>query len=139
MTDPKRSAQKTTKRTVRRRKLPPVETGLKGRCPACGEGNLFAGFLKFAEDCEACGLDLRDDDAGDGPAFFAMFTVLIIIVPMALAFGMITGAPMWLVMLIWSPIIIGACLWLLRLLRGVMFNIAWRRNAREVRAKDIAQ
>jgi len=132
-------AESSPKRTARRRRLPPVETGIKGRCPACGEGQLFAGFLKFQDECEACGADFRDEDAGDGPAFFAMFAVLIILVPMALAFAMITGAPMWLTLLIWSPIIIFACLFLLRKLRGVMFNIAWQRSAREVRAQDVTQ
>ncbi|WP_418153076.1 DUF983 domain-containing protein [Litorimonas sp. RW-G-Af-16] len=109
------------------------------RCPACGEGNLFKGFLKFQEECEACGTDFRDEDAGDGPAFFAMFAVLIVIIPMAIAFQMVTGVPMWLELLIWGPVIIGLCLFLLRKLRGVMFNTAWRRNAREVPAKDMKQ
>jgi uncharacterized protein (DUF983 family) len=121
------------------RRPPAVESGLKGRCPECGEGLLFAGFLRFSEDCEACGADFRDEDAGDGPSVFVIFIVGIFIVPMALAFQLLTNAPMWLTLVIWIPIIILACLILLRLLRGVMFNLAWANKAREVRSAQIRQ
>lgn len=115
------------------RRPPPVASGLKGRCPECGEGLLFKGFLSFARDCEACGADFSDEDAGDGPAVFVIFIVGIFIVPLALAFQLITQAPTWLTLVIWTPIIILACLFLLRLLRGVMFNLAWVTKAREIR------
>ena len=35
----------------------PLLAGLSGRCPSCGEGHLFDGFLKVAPRCEACGYD----------------------------------------------------------------------------------
>lgn len=121
------------------RRPPPVSSGLQGRCPNCGEGRLFAGFLTFAKGCVACGADFKDEDAGDGPAIFVIFIVGIFIIPMALAFQLIANAPMWLVLTIWIPIIILVCLALLRLLRGVMFNLAWVNKAREVRNRDIQQ
>jgi len=110
-----------------------VTSGLKGRCPECGEGQIFSGFLKFAPSCEACGADFTEEDAGDGPAIFVIFIVGIFIIPMALAFHFILQAPMWLTMTVWGAIIIIACLYLLRLLRGVMFNLAWANKAREIR------
>lgn len=121
------------------RRPPPIGTGLKGLCPECGKGRLFAGFLTFAEDCNICGADLKDDDAGDGPTIFVIFIVGIFIIPMAIAFQMISDAPMWLTMSIWIPIIIIVCLLLLRLLRGVMFNLAWATKAREIRNSQIRQ
>src|SRR3546814_12221007 len=53
--------------------LPPeppnaILAGLACRCPRCGKGRLFSGILKIAERCNACGLDLRKQDAGDGTA-----------------------------------------------------------------------
>ena len=60
----------------------PVLAGLACRCPNCGEGPLFAGFLKVSPRCEACGLDLAKADSGDGPAVF-----VILIAGFVVAFG----------------------------------------------------
>ena len=118
-------------------KLPPVQTGLRGLCPVCGEGSLFDGFLNFARRCEACHADFEKEDAGDGPAVFVIFLVGIFIIPMALGFSMIFNAPMWLTLVIWIPIIIIVSLILLRMLRGVMFNLQWKHDALEVKSSDI--
>jgi len=50
---------------------------------------------------------------------------------------MILNAPMWLTFLIWMPIIVIASLILLRLLRGVMFNLQWKHGAGEMRNQDL--
>ena len=97
---------------------------------------MFKGFLSFASRCEACGEDFELEDAGDGPAVFVILLVGIFVIPFALAFQLITNAPLWLTMLIWAPIITGACLALLRPLRGVMFALQWANNAKEVRPED---
>jgi uncharacterized protein (DUF983 family) len=55
---------------------PPVSVlaaALSCRCPRCGEGKLYDGPLSIAPACAACGLDLRAQDAGGGPAVFVMF------------------------------------------------------------------
>jgi len=117
-------------------KLSPVTTGLRGRCPVCGEGSLFKGYLKFAPDCEACGTSFEIEDAGDGPAVFVIFAAGIIIIPAALAFQFIAGAPIWLTLLIWIPILIAFCLALLRPLRGVMFNMQFKHDALEHRSSS---
>ena len=44
--------------------------GLACRCPRCGKGRLYAGFLTLRPSCESCGLDYAFIDAGDGPAIF---------------------------------------------------------------------
>lgn len=121
------------------RRPAPFPSGLQGRCPECGRGNLFNGFLKFASQCNACGADFSNEDAGDGPAIFVIFIVGIFIVPMAIAFQLIFDASTALTLTVWIPIIIIACLGLLRLLRGVMFNLAWANKAREIRNSEIRQ
>ncbi|MGJ8563141.1 MAG: DUF983 domain-containing protein [Alphaproteobacteria bacterium] len=117
--------------------MSPFTTGLKGRCPACGEGALFDGFLKFSQRCEGCGADFDIEDAGDGPAVFVILIVGIVIIPLALAFQLITDAPMWLTMLIWMPILVMSCLALLRPLRGIMFSLQWVNQAREAGHRDV--
>ena len=40
--------------------------GLACKCPRCGEGRLYAGFLTLRPSCNVCGLDYAFIDAGDG-------------------------------------------------------------------------
>ena len=53
-------------------------------CPRCGDGHLFRGFLALKPSCEACGLDYGRFDAADGPAFFVMSIVGLVVVGIAL-------------------------------------------------------
>ncbi len=98
-----------------------MRAGLRGRCPSCHEGPLFDGYLKFARDCPSCGFDFASEDAGDGPAVFVILIASFFVVPLALAFQITMDAPVWLTLLIWVPVIILACLALLRPFRGLMF------------------
>jgi uncharacterized protein (DUF983 family) len=48
----------------------PILAGATGRCPCCGRGRLFSGFLTLAASCDRCGLEFDFADSGDGPAVF---------------------------------------------------------------------
>ena len=98
---------------------------------------MFAGFLTFAKRCEGCGADFEIENAGDGPAVFVILIAGIVIIPFALAFQLITNAPLWVTMLLWIPILTIFCLALLRPMRGIMFCLQWSNNAREARADDV--
>lgn len=115
----------------------PVKAGLQGRCPACGEGALFSGFLTFTSRCEACHADFSSEDAGDGPAVFVIFIVGIFVVPIIMAIVLLSGLPQWLTMSLGVLVIIAACLFCLRLLRGLMFGLQWKNKAREARSSDV--
>ena len=58
--------------------------GLACKCPRCGKGRLYAGFLNLRPRCEACGLDYAFIDAGDGPAIFIIMIAGAIVVGAAL-------------------------------------------------------
>jgi Protein of unknown function (DUF983) len=62
----------------------PFAAGLRSRCPACGRGALFTGFLTVRERCPACAADLSAQDSGDGPAAFIVLIVGAIVVALAL-------------------------------------------------------
>lgn len=62
-------------------RVSPISAGLAERCPNCGQGRVFRGYLKFKPNCEACGQDFLSSDTADGPAFFVGFLVLIIFAP----------------------------------------------------------
>lgn len=111
----------------------PFLAGLRGRCPRCGEGELFAGFLKFADHCPSCGLDFSGEDAGDGPAVFIMFAVGFIVVPMALVAEVVFSPPLWLHFILWLPLTAGLSLVLMRPFRAIMFALQHQHGAAEGR------
>ncbi|TIX74285.1 MAG: DUF983 domain-containing protein, partial [Mesorhizobium sp.] len=64
--------------------IDPISAGLHGRCPRCGKGPLFSGFLTVGKRCANCGLDYSYADAGDGPAVFVILIIGFTIVGLAL-------------------------------------------------------
>jgi uncharacterized protein (DUF983 family) len=103
--------------------------GLAGRCPRCGRGKLFAGFLTVRPGCEACGLDYGFADAGDGPAVFViLFAGFAVIIP-ALIVEFVYQPPFWLHAVLWGPLILLATLGPLRLLKGLLIGLQYRNDA----------
>lgn len=78
---------------------------LKGRCPRCGVGALFNGYIKVVERCSHCGLSFAGHDTGDGPAFFIMLPLCILVAVAALLTEVFVTPPLWLHMTVW-PIFI---------------------------------
>ena len=94
--------------------VPPFSAGLRCRCPRCGGGKLYDGFLKIADRCDVCGLQLAHEDAGDGPAVFVVLIVGAVIVGIALWVEISYQPPYWVHGVIWAPAILGGCLGALR-------------------------
>jgi len=105
--------------------LSPVLTGLACRCPRCGRGRLFSGYLVVAERCDSCSLDLRNHDSGDGPAVFVIFALGIIVVPLALWVESAFQPPLWLHAVLWSLAILAGALGLLRPFKGVLIALQY--------------
>lgn len=88
-------------------RFPPVSpfaAALGCKCPRCGRGALFRGFLTVAEHCGVCGLELTKVDSGDGPAVFLIFILGFTVVPATLWLSFSFDLPPW------APIAIGAAL-----------------------------
>lgn len=109
----------------------PFRSGLVGRCPRCGKGQLFHGYLKLAGSCDHCGLDYGFADAGDGPAVFVVLLVGFLVVGLALWLEVSYGAPLWLHLLLWIPLTAILSGVLLRAFKGVLINLQYRHNAHE--------
>lgn len=118
---------------IRETEKSPFALGIQGRCPRCGEGHLFKGYLGLAARCEVCGLDYSFADPADGPAFFAMWIGSI----PALAFGiwleMSFGAPLWVHFFTTFPLILLGCLAVLRPAKGWLVCSQYRHKAEEAR------
>ena len=109
--------------------------GLRGRCPRCGQGPLFKGFLDIAPSCTSCGLDYGFVDAGDGPAVFVILIVGFIVVGIALVVSLNTAMPYWAMLAIFLPLTLVLCLGLLRPLKGLLVALQFKHKAREGRVE----
>lgn len=112
-----------------RRRVSPLAAGLRCRCPNCGRGRLFAGFLTVAERCSVCGLDLKSADSGDGPAVFLIFVLGALVVPAALLLESLASPPLWLHALLWGVVILGGAVALLRPFKATLIALQYRHRA----------
>ena len=91
-----------------------LSAGLRCRCPRCGQGRLFNGFLTLAKRCEVCGLDLSFADPADGPAFFVTTGVSILIIGAWAWSAVVFDPPIWLQFALVFPALVAGCLTVLR-------------------------
>jgi uncharacterized protein (DUF983 family) len=91
-----------------------VITGLRCRCPRCGEGALFDGFLSVAKRCDRCGLDFSFADPADGPAFFVMTGVGLVVTGLWAWWAVAAQPPLWLQFVVTFPAMLAGCLGALR-------------------------
>jgi uncharacterized protein (DUF983 family) len=114
----------------------PIARGLRGRCPRCGKGKLFQGFLKLRPACEQCGLDFNFADAGDGPAVFVILVGGAIVVFAALITEAVYQPPYWLHALLWLPLILIVTLAPLRPIKGLLIAVQYHHKAAEGRQEN---
>ena len=112
--------------------------GLAGRCPHCGDGKLFAGFLQVRLRCETCGLDYAFADAGDGPAVFIILIAGFIVAGSALIAEVFYQPPLWVHALLWGPLAVVVCIGPLRPLKGLMIALQYHFQAAEGRLEHKA-
>lgn len=111
----------------------PFLSGLAARCPSCGKGKLFAGFLPVAERCNVCGFDLKSADPGDGPAVFVMLIGGFLVVFAALIVEVALKPPIWLHLVVFMPLALAVSLGLLRPVKGVLVALQFHNKASQSR------
>jgi uncharacterized protein (DUF983 family) len=105
-----------------------IHAALLCRCPRCGEGRIFSGLLTVRQHCPACGLDLSAEDAGDGPAVFLIFLLGALAVGLAAWMEIEFSPPIWLHLLILTPLVLGGAILLLRPMKAVMIALQYRND-----------
>jgi uncharacterized protein (DUF983 family) len=113
--------------------LSPFITGLRGRCPRCGQGRLFSSFLAVAPKCSVCDLDLGFADAGDGPAVFVSLVGGFLVLGAALAVETAFEPPMWIYPIVFVPLAFAVCLGLLRPFKGFLIAVQYVNRAEQGR------
>ena len=118
-----------------------TESALRGiacRCPRCGKGKLYAGFLDLRPNCDCCGLDYAFIDAGDGPAVFVIMIAGAIVVACALIVEVKFQPPFWVHAVLWVPLTLVVTLWPLRAMKSLLIALQFHHKAAPGRLIDRA-
>lgn len=114
----------------------PLSAGLRLRCPQCGEGEVFASYLKFRDRCRACGADFKAADAGDGPAVFVILVAGALVAPLLMILINL-DLPDWLALTLTMIAAVVICLALLPPFKSLLFALQWKHKAREATHEDL--
>jgi uncharacterized protein (DUF983 family) len=110
-----------------------VLRGIACRCPRCGEGKLYSGFLTLRPACGKCGLDYAFIDAGDGPAVFIILIAGFLVVACALIVEVKYQPPFWVHAALWIPMVLAVTLWPLRAMKSLLIALQFHHKAAEGR------
>lgn len=110
-----------------------ARAALLGRCPRCGRGRLFRGYLNVAARCDACGLDYSMFDPGDGPAVFAILIVGAVVAGSALFVEVRYQPPYWVHAALWIPLILILSFATLRFVKSLLLVLQYKHKAGEGR------
>ncbi len=99
--------------------------GLACRCPDCGRGSLFAGYLRVADTCSRCGAELHHHRADDAPPYFTMMIVGHVVIGLVLFAEIVYSPPVWLHLVIWLPLTLVLSLVLMRPIKGIIVALQW--------------
>ena len=110
----------------------PLLAGLTLRCPNCGKGKLFKGYLKLADNCAVCGEGLSALEQGDGPTVFVTLIVGFVVVGLALTVEIAYMPPLWVHAVLWLPLTLGGSLALLPPVKGLLIAAHFRHRKGEV-------
>jgi uncharacterized protein (DUF983 family) len=113
----------------------PLVAAIAGECPNCGSRTLFAGWVRFAHRCRACGLDFDSFNVGDGPAAFVILIIGAIVTTGAITLELAAEPPWW-VHLIWIPVATGLTIVGLRLGKAWLLGQEYKHRAREGRMAE---
>ncbi|HEY9455725.1 MAG TPA: DUF983 domain-containing protein [Bradyrhizobium sp.] len=103
--------------------------GIACRCPRCGRGKLYGGFLDLRPNCESCGLDYAFIDSGDGPAIFIIMLAGAVVVAAALIVEVKYQPPFWLHAALWLPLIAVTTLLPLRSMKSLLIALQFHHKA----------
>ena len=102
-----------------------ILSGLRMRCPSCGEGRLFGRYLKVRDVCPGCSETLHHHRADDAPAYFTILIVGHVVVGAILPVERAFAPPLWLHAALWLPLTLVMALALLPCIKGSIVGLQW--------------
>jgi len=106
-----------------------VFRGLRGRCPECGKGRLFAGYLKQAPACTACGAATGGIAADDGPPWLTVLLLGPLLAALTFIAARHEGWPLWIRLAGLGTFAVLAVLILLPRIKGGLIGVLWGMRA----------
>jgi uncharacterized protein (DUF983 family) len=99
--------------------------GWRRRCPNCGAGPMFSGYLKVRDACPVCSEDLHHHRADDGPAYLTILIVGHLLAPILL-FTFTKWRPEPMILAVGFTIgTVALSLYLLPRLKGALVALQW--------------
>ncbi|AEG48417.1 protein of unknown function DUF983 [Sphingobium chlorophenolicum L-1] len=109
----------------------PMETGPFGRCPRCGKGHIFRGFLTVRDHCEICGLNYDFADPADGPAVFVQLFACVPGVVFIIMLEILARPGLWVHLAVGVPVLILTTVLPLRPIKGWLIAAQYVNKAQE--------
>ena len=104
--------------------------GLGRRCPNCGVGRSFTGYLKVTGHCDHCRTELGHIRADDFPPYLTIAIVGHMVVPMLLMSEQLLSPPTWMLLGVAVPVTLGLTLALLPRVKGGILGLMWHLGLR---------
>lgn len=103
-----------------------IRRGLRGRCPACGEGRVLNSYLKVNNACPVCHEEFHHHRADDFPPYITIFVVGHILGAAMFAIDeMWPDLPMTFHFMLWPTLCIVLSLWLLPIFKAALIAYQW--------------
>lgn len=108
--------------------MPAAMNGLACKCPQCGEGRLFRGFLKTVDSCSVCGEEMLHHRADDLPPYLAILIVGHLLVGVMIHLDMVWHISPMTYLMVMVPLGIILPLMMLQPLKGMVVGIQWAKR-----------
>lgn len=107
---------------------PALLRGFRRRCPNCGRGHIFDGYLKIRDQCPSCRETLSHHRADDGPAYLTILVVGHLMAPLIhVAFTRFRPEPLVLAT-VFTIGCVALSLYLLPRMKGMVVGFQWARR-----------
>lgn len=107
---------------------PAIRKGMAHRCPSCGEGRLYSGYLKLKSECGNCGEDLSRARADDGPAYLSILLTAKVMGTLQLLVYELYQPPAWVMAVTFSIGVVVMALALLPRFKGLIVGVQWAKR-----------
>ena len=105
--------------------------GFTNRCPKCGKGHMMRGYLQIVDRCENCGEPLGSYPAADGPAFFTITIIMLLLIPMIAATWVWFRLSPFTMLILLSALTTIMSLVLLRYVKGAFVGYLWAKDEQD--------